>query len=138
MLEYLFYELKNWHLKLLENGAFMKYLFISFFVLFSTISVAVTPIAKGDPSPGTGYFITPDEEKGFRKLNEENITLKDLSYHQDQKAQILEDRVKGYKDYVEDNKRMGGFEKGVYISIGVVGTVGLMFLATSVVKSSGK
>jgi hypothetical protein len=115
----------------------MRYLTI-LGLLFSLSTFAVTPVKQGDPAPGQGYYITPDEEKGFRKLNEENITLKDLQVHQEQKVQILDERVKGYKDYVDQQKQLGPWEKTGYVALGVVGSVLLLFLATSVVKSAGK
>lgn len=116
----------------------MKYLLILTLLLSSINAFAVTPIKKGEVSPVDGYVFTPDEEKKLRQINEENITLKDLQVHQEEKTQILEERTKNYKDYVEQQKNLGPWEKGAYIGLGVGGTVLLLFLATSVVKSAGK
>lgn len=107
-------------------------------LLVSFSAHGVLPVSKGDPAPGPGYYITPDEEKGFRKINEEKLTLQDLQVHQEQKGILQEERIKSYQQYVDQQKQLGPWQKTGYVAAGVIGTTLILFLATSVVKSAGK
>jgi len=115
----------------------MRYLAI-LGLLFSFTTYGVTPISKGQVSPVDGYVFSSDEEKGLRKINEENITLKDLQVNYEKKGAIQDERIKSYQQYVDQQKQIGPWEKVGYVSAGVGGTVLLLFLAASVVKSAGK
>ena len=115
----------------------MKFL-MCILLMLSFSAHAVTYVGDKQIAPYAGYLFSPDEERQVRQNNEERLTLKDLSYHQEQKAQILEERVKGYKEYVDEQNRMGNWSKFGWIAAGSVGTVLVLFLATSVVKSAGK
>jgi hypothetical protein len=77
----------------------MKLLLI-LLVTMNTAFAGVTHIKKGEAAPSDGYFITYEQEKKFRQINEENeqnkkviITLKDLQVTQDRQIAILQDRL---------------------------------------------
>lgn len=113
----------------------MKYLVV-LGLLFSFTAYGVTPVKKGDIAQSDGYLFSSDEEKKLRQINEENITLKDLQAHQEQKVQILDERVKNYAQYVEEQKKLGAWEKTAYVGLGIVGTVGALYLSSVILKNS--
>lgn len=81
-------------------------------MLIPSISLAqVSPIKKGESAPQDGFFITKEQEKKFRQMNEDkkkvehqNLSLKDLQIKQEEKSQILQERLDNRKKQAEDLK----------------------------------
>lgn len=125
----------------------MKYLLL----ILLTVNTAfgqVKHIKKGEAAPNDGYFITYEQEKKFRQLNEENkqlkatvIQLKDLQLVQERQLSVLEERLKLQQDHNKflnsqiDKSRSDGFwNKTFHFVSGAVVMGAATYIATKVNK----
>lgn len=121
----------------------MKLLIIAMLLINTTFANEVTYIKKGDPAPENGYFITILQEKKFREQNEENkklvsinLQLKDLQLQQENRIDILNERINGYQadnkylmDRVSSARADGFWNKTIYFVGGVLLTGSSVYLA---------
>lgn len=115
-----------------------------FFLLLlsvNTFANDVVAIKKGDPAPFDGFVITHQQEQKFRLLNENNRRLMELSDLQNEKINILDQRIKIRDAHVEDMSKElterrsdGTFSKIFYFVLGAAVTTGVAYSVSRVIK----
>lgn len=125
----------------------MKWIILLSLVV-NTAYADVIAVKKGDPAPDNGYFITVDQEKTFRQINEDNkqlkkvnLELKDLGVAQGEQIALLKQRLTVYQEHneyllnrVESAKNDGFWSKSFYFVSGVAVMGGATYLATKIHK----
>jgi hypothetical protein len=122
----------------------MKKLFLILLLTFNSFADSgIVPIKKGEPAPGDGFYITYEQEKKFRLIEEEklrleaiNITLKDLQITHEEQIKLLNMRINSYEDhtsYLEkrlSEARLDGFwNRTIYFVGGMLLMGGSVYLA---------
>jgi hypothetical protein len=117
----------------------MKLLMV-FLISFNALAIDIVPVKKGEPAPSDGFFVSPEEMKKFRQINEEKklldqkvISFQDLAITNEQRIDIYKKHSDYYQQEVvkAQNKTMwagiGGFVLGVVAtSLSAYGTVRLL------------
>jgi hypothetical protein len=115
-------------------------LLLAFLFSFNCLAIDIVPIKKGEPSPGEGFFVSIEEMKKFRQINEEKklleqkvLTFKDLSIVNDQRIEVYQKQSNYYQEqYLKQQTKtmwsgIGGFILGAAAtSLAAYGTVRLL------------
>jgi len=121
----------------MEGCVPMKLLIVLLLTLSQAFAIDVTPIKKGQPSPGNGFFIDTKNMKEIRKINEEKknlkkqtITLKDIGHIDQERIAVHKRYARAAQKQLEWEqtkgtwKTIGGFALGVLIT-GAIGYAAL-------------
>lgn len=98
---------------------------ILFIISFNSFAIDITPIKKGEASPGDGFFVSTEEMKKFRQINEEKklleqkvLTFGDLAITNEQRIDIYKKQSDYYEEqYLKQQNKtiwsgIGGFILG--------------------------
>jgi len=121
----------------------MKFLLVLLLSINTIFAQDIVPIKKGQPSPADGFYISYNQEKKFRLINEENlklktqvIQLKDLSAALEDKNTILEQRLTLYQNQnkyltseLSDQRIDNFFGKTIYFIGGILVTGAIGYIA---------
>lgn len=107
----------------------MKTLLAITLLITSLSAFSTTHIKKGEISPKTGYVITVEEEKNFRKINEDKKILEKLKFVHEEKIELQAKRIENLREFVKDSSPLSKYQKMGYYFLGVLATSTSVYLA---------
>ena len=104
-------------------------------LLFSFNSFGAEYLKKGEPAPHNGVLFTDTEEEKLRANNEKLKSLEQLTIVYERKDKLNEERIKNYKEYIQDTKQLNTYGKIGYFFLGFLASSATLYVSSKIVKN---